>query len=345
MDNLFIELLQVSLGNREQLSRSPSEKEWMELLTIAEQQTVTCLLLSGIEHLPNSQWPPQKTLLQWIGLTHMIDETYLLHCHRARELAERFQAAGFRSCVLKGIGLAQLYPQPEKRQGGDIDLWVTGERKDVMKWLHTQCQVGTVIWHHVDAEFFEDVPTEIHFHPCWMYNPFCNRRLQRWFESQKGEQMNVDSQLGVAFPSVRFNAVYALVHAYHHLIEEGLGMRHVVDYYYVAKALPAEDRGHVVERLRKFGMLRLAAGMMWVLKEVCGMPAEDLICEPNERAGRFLLDEIERGGNFGHYRNDGRQRNSVGRLMALLPHYPREVLWVVPWKIWHRSWMVFHKND
>lgn len=36
--------------------------------------------------------------------------------------------------------------------------------------------------------------------------------------------------------------------------------------------------------------------------------------------GRLLFDEMMRGGNFGHYRKDNRQRNSISRMMALLPH-------------------------
>ena len=344
MPELFVELLQLSLGNKEDLSRTPSREEWQALMITAEQQSVVGVLVNGMERLPKDQLPAKDLLLQWIGMAQISSGTYLLHCERARELTSKFKLAGFRSCVLKGIGMAQLYPKPDNRQFGDIDLWVDGNRNEVMKWLHTQCKIGTVIWHHVDTDFFEDVPSEIHFLPCWMYNPSCNSRLQQWFDSQRADQMTVDKQLGFAYPSVKFNAVYSLVHFYHHLIEEGIGIRHIIDYYYVIKALATEDRQGVVDKLKRFGMLRLAGAMMWVLKDVCGMPAECLICEPDEKEGRFLFDEILRGGNFGHYRNDDRQRNSVGRLMALLPHYPQEVLWVVPWKIWHRTWMLFHQN-
>ena len=342
MINLFVDLLQIALGNKSSISRIPSREEWISLLDISQQQAVVGVIVQGLEKLPREQLPPKDILLQWIGLFQISRGTYSLHCERARELTLEFDTAGFRSCVLKGIGLARLYPKPESRQLGDIDLWVDGTRKEVMEWLHTQCKVGTVIWHHVDTEFFEDVPTEIHFHPCWMYNPFCNMRLQKWFDAQKKEQMTVDEKLGFACPSVRFNAVYSLVHFYHHLIEEGIGIRHIIDYYYIIKSLAEANKQGVVGDLKRFGLLRLAEAMMWVLKEVCGMPADYLICDPNEQEGRFLFDEILRGGNFGHYRNDDRRRNSVGRLLALLPHYPQEILWVVPWKLWHRIWMLRH---
>lgn len=81
---------------------------------------------------------------------------------------------------------------------------------------------------------------------------------------------------------------------------------------------------------------------MWVLQEVCGMPPGYTLYEPNEKEGRFLLDEIMRGGNFGHHRKDNRRRNTATRMLALLPHYTKEVLWVIPWKLWHKCWRVIN---
>ena len=49
---------------------------------------------------------------------------YRQHVQRAAELTRRFRSVGFKSCVLKGVGMAQYYPEPERRLFGDIDLWV-----------------------------------------------------------------------------------------------------------------------------------------------------------------------------------------------------------------------------
>ena len=339
----FFELLQVAIGTRSMLSGIPTVNEWGLLFNEAQKQAVVGILIDGIERLPEAQRPPQVILLQWIGTVQMVETVYALQCERAKELASRFSDEGYSSCVLKGVGFAQYYPKSARRQGGDIDLWVDGKREDVMKWLRSQCEVDHIVWHHVDAKLFEDIETEIHFYPGWFYNPLTNRRLQRWFENERSAQMVVDEKLGFAYPTVQFNAVYSLVHLYHHLIEEGVGIRHIVDYYYILSFLPLKDRDGVVANLKRFGMMKLAGAMMWVLQQVCGMSSDYLICEPDEKEGRFLFDEIMRGGNFGHYRNDKRKRNTVARMFALLPHYPSEVLWVVPWKFWHKVWRMVNK--
>lgn len=338
MQELFIELLQVSLGARDKLSRTPSLAEWIVLFNESQKQAIVGVLINGIEKLPDSQRPSQEVILQWIGLVQMVETTYMLQCKRVHELTKLFSDAGYPSCVLKGLGFSQYYPIPARRQGGDIDLWVDGKRENLMMWLRNQCEVEDVVWHHVDAKIFPDVETEIHFHPGWLYNPFKNRKLQHWFKEHQEQQMMMDENLGFAYPTVRFNAVYSLVHLYHHLIEEGVGIRHIVDYYYILSFLPLKDRDGVVANLKRFGLMKLAGAMMWVLQQVCGMSSDYLICEPNEKEGRFLLDEIMRGGNFGKYRRDNLRRNTVARMLALLPHYPSEVLWVVPWKLWHKVW-------
>lgn len=335
---ILFELLQVALGNRNDLSTVPSAREWEALLIEVQQQAIVGVLVDGLERLPEAQRPPQVILLMWIGQAQLVESNYALHCQRAKELTQLFVDKGHQTCVLKGVGFSQLYLIPARRQRGDIDLWVNADRKELLSFLRSRYVVEHVFYHHAEARIFDDVETEIHYRPSWMYNPFNNSRLQKWFEGEKNSQMVVNEELGFAYPTVRFNAVYALVHLYHHLIEEGVGIRHIIDYYYILKAMPAQEKKCVVKELKRFGLLKLASATMWVLQEVCGMSSEYLICEPNEKEGRFLLDEIMRGGNFGRFRNDNLLRNTAARMLALLPHYPSEVLWVVPWKLWHKVW-------
>lgn len=348
----FHELLQVSLGTRDWMSRVPNDAQWETLFEESSRQAVTGVLLSGIERLPQEQRPPIDLLLEWIGEVLITEETNKLHQKRAWELTAKFLSVGFRSCVLKGVGTGLLYLQPLRRQCGDIDLWVGGRRKDVMAWLRSQCEIGHREWHHVEAMLFEDVSVEVHFHPIWLYNPWYNRGLQRWFKEQKPAQM-VERETGFGYPSVEFNAIYSLVHTFHHLMDEGVGLRHVVDYFYILKSIHTENKStEVVTALQRFGLMRFLRAMMYVLKVACGMAPEYLLCKPDEKAGKFLLDEIMLAGNFGHF--DARvvipedesflHRNirKFRRQLRFLKFYPGEVLCAPIWKTWHWCWRFFH---
>lgn len=83
-------------------------------------------------------------------------------------------------------------------------------------------------------------------------------------------------------------------------------------------------------------MYRFATAMMWLMKEVFGLDEKYLICECNEKEGRFMLDEIMNTGNMG--RGESRFKrddsNAVLRFISnqrknlhLLTHYPGEVCW------------------
>lgn len=48
-------------------------------------------------------------------------------------------------------------------------------------------------------------------------------------------------------------------------------------------------------------MLRFAKGMMWMMRSVSGLPKKYLLCEPLEKDGQFLLEELMKAGNFGYY--------------------------------------------
>ena len=71
-----------------------------------------------------------------------------------------------------------------------------------------------------------------------MNNPIHNRRLQKWFEEKAPEQFRPYVELPdyvgtICVPTMGFNTVYLLAHVYHHLLHEGIGLRQIIDYYYL----------------------------------------------------------------------------------------------------------------
>lgn len=336
---MFFELLQVALGTRDKLSRVPSAAEWLTLLDEAQSQGVDAVMLGGIERLPKEQRPLINELLEWIGTAQIVEAMSRMQVRRARELSAMVRDVGFESCVLKGVAVARYYPQPLRRVCGDIDLWVSGRRKDVMAWLCSKYLINKVVWHHVNVAFFEDVAVEVHFHPAWLYNPFRNYRLQRWFRQMAGEKYGTEEGYNVM--PVEFDAVYSLVHSFRHFLAEGLEMRHVCDYFHILKRIytVSTETSEIVATLRRLGMMKFAGAMMYVLREACGMPSEWLLCKPDEKEGKFLLREIMRGGQL-----EDTGSRSFKRYWTMVKHYPSEVLWVYPWRVWHRCWRLFHRD-
>lgn len=350
---LFFELIQFALSQRNGLSRKPTDEVWQQMYEMAVKQTLVGLLFTAVEKLnalDSTVKPPMVVFYQWLGETTLIEGRNRILDNAAAQLTQLFSDNGFRCCVMKGQGLARLYDKPCRRQSGDIDLWVEGGKKTILDLLDdNRIEYGNAFIHHVDAHIIEGVESEIHFIPIWMYNPFHNYRLQRYFREHSNEQFsNYDETMGFCYPTDSFNAIYILVHVFHHLLDEGVGLRQVIDYYFILKNTESIDYKDIKKQLRKFGLLKFVGAMMYVLKEVCGMKEDMMLIQPNEKAGKLLLQEILLTGNFGKYdeRYDRKEHEGVvsankrkmNRWIKLVRDYPAEVIYIPAWKLWHWSW-------
>ena len=110
--------------------------------------------------------------------------------------------------------------------------------------------------------------------------------------------------------------------------------------------------------IKHFRLQRFAAASMWIIKEMFGLEEQYLICNPDEKAGRFLLDEIMQSGNFGKYDkrlNKMRYQSRTALMSSWMKHnfrlfkyYPEDVLWtpigILRISLWRR-WYYRKEHD
>lgn len=349
MDAFFISLIKVALDKCGCLPKTPSVRDWNDLFLIAEKHSLLGVCFVGIEKLHNQhQVPGMDLLMDWLGQTEYIKSRNLQVSSQCRNLQKRLDESGIKSCILKGQGFSAYYGNLATfRQPGDIDVWIPGDIKTTISRIRELgIKVDNINIKHADASIFEDTPVEVHFIPSWFYNPRRNRLFLDWVDRMTPSQMEHEVN-GMIVPTTKFNVIYILLHIYRHVFDEGIGLRQLLDYYFVLldweKACTTENKSEVVLLLNDLGMLNFASSIMWVLHEAFGLERQFMLCEPNEKEGRFLLDEIMRGGNFGHYaKKDHKQHGpwmrgieNAKRNMRFVTHYPNEILWAPFWKVWH----------
>lgn len=420
MNELFFEILQVAIGNRDRLTHAPSAEEWEEVYEVCKKQSLTGIAFAGVERLPQEQMPPGRRIRQWAVKADKIRERNANVSRECVQVSKFFEKNGFDSVILKGQGNYAYYPEHLQglRGAGDIDVWcwpkgkkngnVNGngkttdgsdghgynkdnkDNKDNIILLNSlnqraeasdlnlepTCEASAlnqrearlehpvraviefclsvkkgeyVYYHNMDFPILKDTAVEVHYRPTWLYNPFRNKALQRWFASQVQEGSSA-SQVqevqrvqerarefkvydGYRIPSVEFNVVFQLLHLYKHIFEEGIGLRQLLDYYFVITSYEMElkllrnaplrnvtegdyetqgkpcydnvellkQRGARLELFKKLGLEGFAGAVMYVMQEVFAMPRERMLWEPNEKRGKKLLEEIMMGGNFGKF--------------------------------------------
>ena len=341
---LFFELIRLALGNQERLSRRPSEAEWNELFALSQKQALIGVCFSGLERLPEEQRPTEDQSLEWFYFMQQVERQNRLMDQRTDEATAFFRSHGFKTLILKGQGIAQLYPFPKRRQSGDIDIWLDGGRKriyDFARKFDKEGKLYGVNYHHIHFHLFEDAEIEAHIYPCCLNNPFLNRKLHRFFETCPPSDTEMT-------PTPAFNRVFILVHCFNHLTGHGVGLRQVMDYYFVLKqGFSEEEKQETLEWLKKLRLMTFAGAMMWLQKTVFGLEDKYLLVAPNEKEGRFFLEEICQTGNMGHYdeRDWGSTKTPFSRFLFNLRrdahfvlHYPQEVLWQPFFNLWLYFW-------
>ena len=349
----FVELIQIALGIRSSISSVPLEEDWQKVYQLAERQALMGLLFSAIEKLnekDKTAMPPMSLFYQWTGLV-LNTETQNKRLNEAAEhLTRIFKNGGLRCCVLKGQGIARLYSQPLRRQPGDIDLWVEGGREKVLQFLKSSClKTGTVVIHHVDTSIIDGVETEVHFLPSYSYNYLRYVKYKKYFKEEAKLQFDhFDEQVGFAYPTNRFNAVYLMMHIFSHVFHEGIGLRQLMDYYFVLIHLTDEERKWAYGKLKWLGLGKVTSAVMYVMKAVFLMDDKYLLCSPSDKTGKYLLEEIIAGGNFGKFGEQYESAHSgssfnlylknLKRLGKVYSLCPSEVLWAPIWKPCHLIW-------
>lgn len=343
---LFFELLLIEFGARNLLSRVYSGSDWQGALSIAVDQSIAGVMIGALERLQQNQGalPPKDLILQWIGITQMTEQNTKRIEEASKETVDYFHKNGFPCCVLKGVSVGRYYPCPLRRSSGDVDVWLAGGHKKVYNFARKHDAEGKlhgVTYHHIHYHLFDDVEVEVHIWPSFLSSPLRNHRLHVFCKLY-------EPTLEAVLPSIAFNRVYILLHAYQHICGYGVGLRQIMDYYYVLKqGFTEEERDESVKWIKKLGMGKFCSGIMWVLQSCLGLEKKFLLMKPNLKEGEFILNEIMLSGNMGHSdtRKWGSTKTPLSRFLFnlrrdvyLAKHYPHEALWQPFFSIWFYIW-------
>ena len=349
--NVLYELIQIALGNRNQLSRKPTAKEWHGIYGVVMRQAVVGIAFAGIEKLPKELMPPQMLLFQWIGTAEQIKQQNKHVDAQTAKIWRQLKDDGLEAAILKGQGIATLYGLElgALRQSGDIDIWVKGGYEKVCDYVQQTIPTDDLAYHRFHYDFFDDTEVELHHRPTLMRNLLDDRKLARWYNSFGADSFEYLEDKGFAVPPMEFNRVFILTHIYRHFLFEGIGLRQVIDYYFVLKANGGKDKEEVAKILKELRLTRFAEAVMWILHTQLGLEEQYLICGINEKEGRFVLSEIEQTGNFGRADSRFKKMSKVRRMtkhgIHLLLHYPSEVIWTPIWLLYHRVWKWEKKRE
>lgn len=347
-------LVRYAIGRSEQAPQI-DVADWETMYDMSKKQAVIGVVFESVQRMGQNATIPRQLKMNWFYKVNQIKNRNMLLNQRSAELVSMFRQDGFDCCVLKGQGNAMMYPNPYARSSGDIDLQVKGGRDLVVQYVKKRFPHTKTAYQHVDYPIFKKVPVEVHYLPVFLNNPFYNKRLKRWFDNHSEEMYSHEVDLPdgagrIPVPSLRFNIVFQLAHLMHHLLDEGIGLRHMLDYYFLLLKVYEEriSLAGMSDELDRLGLRKFAGAVMYIMHDVLGLDEAFLIVPVDEGRGRTLLNEILGGGNFG--KHSGLTDHSLfskhllkyWRTIHFIREYPAEALCEPVFRTWHFFWRQKH---
>lgn len=297
--------------------------DWKGIMRIAKHHA-TQVLVSSVASCLEGEQAPDEALLQEMKVSmrnNLINQLELKQILTKAVLALRKE--GIEPVLLKGFGLARLYPNPNLRQFGDIDIFVG------LDDFHKACGVlrslpGGYNWgeevdagRHYNIEFGRH-PMEVHRVSVDVSDPR-EREIYAAIEREglleQPQHIDLDG-FDLVVPSKDFMVFFTFLHAWHHFLTSGVGWRQVSD---VAMSLHAYcgqldldklqqwlDSMHLMEPWQAFG---------WLMVENLGLPEEEMpfYNSSSRSTAQKLYIRIMAEGNF-RRRSRFKQRTPHTRL-------------------------------
>ncbi len=352
----FFEFVKFSLDTTRETPVCLKTMDWDGLLVFGKEQAILGVLFKGIERLSDNPYKPNReVILKFYSYYNEIvkanKRVYTDSAHLTKIFREQY---GINGCIMKGQANALLYPDPWSRTPGDIDMWTDAKTLDIIKLAKKLDAKATLGYHHIQVSC---VPTmlELHFFPSFMGNLYYEWKLRKFFEARKSLQFINKKILPDGLGEINgltkdVDRVFQLSHLMHHFFFEGIGLRQMIDYYYLLRqGFTEEEKNETISVLKDVHMYKFAGAVMYIMKECLGLEDKYLLMKPNVRIGKMLEYEIVKAGNFGFYDDRFSFRGKSTFSQYLLEIYrnlhfaidfPSETVWGRPISRW---WHMIYK--
>ena len=121
---VMMELLRSALLDKEPGLLANQTVDWDNLMDMSAAQGVLAWVWDGICKLPKDQRPPRLQSINWGLSAQVVWDKYALQSSVLEKMVSICNENDIRLLLLKGIGLSRLYPKPESRPSGDIDIYL-----------------------------------------------------------------------------------------------------------------------------------------------------------------------------------------------------------------------------
>jgi hypothetical protein len=291
-----------------------SPSEWEETMELAALQGVYGLTYDGTKDLAGAYRPPRNLLIKWKLGVRQIESRHHQQIKAIQSLAEFYKENNVKCLLIKGIGIGKLYPEPQHRESGDIDIYLFGDYKKG-NFLMEERGIKVDYLYEVHSKFlFEQIPIENHFSFLEIKRSKANREFEIVLHQELLRSVpQLSKELGVYIPSLSFSLLFIHQHAVRHFLSQGIVLRQLCDWALLLHQCRGKDDYPVFYKtVSRFDLERYADAFGVIATECLGLPENEQIVVNHDASftQRVFLEILNQ--------KDVNLRHSSGNLSRIL---------------------------
>jgi len=334
--SLLFEILRSELWGTSLSFSQLSHNEFEELMEMAGEQTVTglvgdCLIKNGVKL-------EREDALGLYAKMKAIEKANARVNENLVSFVNFMERKEIDYIIVKGQVVGSLYPNPNARMSGDVDLYFVGDNYTKIKGLVEQ-RLGKQLSKLSDGKHVEFEVNGVIFELHNKLSRLATRKHQEYWDQMidnailKGTDTVTIAGKEIKTLSATYNALYIFVHLFYHMTASGVGLRQLCDWAMVLSnnvnvnpnlnpnkksSLNREDLGG---SLKELGYLKAYKAMGAFLVEYLGLPEEKFpfaLTDKDRKWVETIKKNILKRGNFGR---SGRKVKNIGVLHSIETGY------------------------
>ena len=342
--SLLFEILRSELWGTSLSFSQLSHSEFEELMALAGEQTVTGLV--GDCLIKNNIKLEREDALSLFAKLKAIEKRNAHVNENLVSFVNFMERKGVDYIIVKGQVAGALYPNPDVRMSGDVDLYFVGDNYEKIKGLVEQ-RLGKQLSKLSDGKHVEFEVNNVVFELHEKLSRLATRKHQEYWNQMidhailEGTDTVTIAGKEIKTLSATYNALYIFVHLFYHMTASGVGLRQLCDWAMVLNkthpcppclgresdtadsnnkksSLNREDLGG---SLQKLGYFKAYKAMGAFLVEYLGLPEEEFpfaLTDKDRKWVETIKKNILKRGNFGR---SGRKVKNIGVLHSIETGY------------------------
>lgn len=270
---------------------------YLELFELARKHNLSAVVFCVIKQAENRNIVPQSVYSIMEDSFYDAVFRYTAQTEGIRQLSDTLSNAGIKHILFKGAEIKELYPVPEVRAMGDIDVLIAQNDRDTVKDVLTQNGYDAVNTNGPVYDYQKD-DIEIEMHTKIISGKVGNSDAEGGFIDAIDHGV-YDGYCGKLEPSYHF--AYLLAHIAHHFWFYGAGAKLILDLAVMQKAYKI-DFDKVLEKMESIGLADFSKIIITICQKWFGVGKNYGI--DTQDTEEFLL-------NFGAFGNLNRNKSAV----------------------------------